>query len=120
VYLSDFRQAFAEDVEDTYLDLEEFAEMREFGTRGQSGTYNVRSLKVIWNHDTLKNLSPVMAMGQLMIGDVLLLTRIKDWPVRPRRGAILYSPRDTAWTVMVCVSIMHSLYRISLQEVVST
>jgi len=113
---SDFRDVFEEDLEDTFLEMEEYAEAREFVTRGSNNTRIVSNKKVIWNHDSLRNLPAVVTYGQLMVGDVLVLTRVKDWPSRPLRGQMIWSPRDTAWTVIFCQMILHRAYRIGLQQ----
>jgi hypothetical protein len=116
-----FREAFDDDVRDTYMDDDsEFVSWRDFAFKSQSNTYTVRRLKVIWNHDVLKHMSASVMYGQLMVGDVLLLTKIVDWDQRPRRGQIIWTPRDTPWTILNCQEIFRTLYRISLQAVEST
>jgi hypothetical protein len=116
-----FNEVFWEDVEDTYLDEDsEFSSWREFSFKGPSNTYVIRKLLVIWNHDILRNLPSTVLYGQLLVGDVLLLTRIIDWPQRPRRGQLIWTPRDTGWEILQCREIFRTVYRISLQQVEST
>lgn len=123
-----FNSVFKWDVEDTFLGVDrgweqedcEFATRREFAFKDQSGTYRIREMLVIWNHDVLHNLPTTILYGQLLVGDVLVLTKMRDWPQRPRRGQTLWSPRDTPWTVLNCQEILRTVYRISLQAIEST
>lgn len=111
-----FREVFSRDVDDTFLNqYAEFTTWREFAFVAQAKSYNIKRLLVIWNQDVLRSLSAPVLYGQLMLGDILLLTRRQDWPQRPRRGQIIWSPRDTAWNILNCQEILHTLYRVSLQ-----
>ena len=123
----DFDEIFRWDVEDTFLgndpyrlDECEFATHREFAFKDQSGVYRTRMMLVIWNHDVLRALPTTILYGQLLVGDVLVLSKIRDWPQRPRRGQTVWSPRDIPWEVLNCQEILRTLYRISLQGVEST
>lgn len=117
----EFRDAIACDVDDTFLSyFGEFARLRDFGVRGQSRTYEPKTLMVIWYQDTLRNIPAVVSYGQLEIGDVLCITRKCDWYMRPRREEILYSPRDTQWKVISSNEIMNVLYRIVLRAAIAT
>lgn len=116
-----FTDVIERDAQDTVLSEDsEFTEWREFSFTSQIGIYDVKKLLVIWNQDILKKMSPVVMYGQLFVGDVLILTWANDWPMRPRRGQIFWSPKDTPWKVMVCQEIRGILYRISIQQTETT
>lgn len=121
-----FDSAFREDVEDTFLGIDrqpwqdcEFATRREFAFKDQGNTYRIREMLCIWNEDVLRNLPTTVMYGSLLVGDVLLLVKKRDWPQRPRRGQIIWTPRDTPWTILKCQEILTTLYRISLEEVLA-
>lgn len=123
-----FNSVFKSDVEDTFLGTDcgdwaedcEFATRREFAFKDQGGTYRIREMIVIWNRDVLRALPTSILYGQLLVGDVLVLTKIRDWPQRPRRGQTIWSPRDVPWEVLNCQEILRTVYRISLQAIEST
>jgi hypothetical protein len=121
-----FNSVFREDVEDTYLGCDhgdrwwgdgEFATRREFAFKDQGGTYRIREMLCIWNEDVLRALPTVVMYGQLLVGDALLLVKMRDWPQRPRRGQVVWTPRDTPWTILKCQEIMRTVYRMSLEAV---
>lgn len=122
-----FDSVFHEDVEDTFLGVDtgplredcEFATRREFAFKDQKGTYRIREMLCIWNHDVLRALPTTVLYGQLLVGDVLLLVKMRDWPQRPRRGQLIWTPRDTPWTILNCQEILRTLYRISLEAVLT-
>lgn len=124
----EFNHVFRWDVEDTFLGADygywkedcEFAERREFAFKDQGQTYRIREMLVIWNHDVLRSLPTTILYGQLLVGDVLLLTKIRDWPQRPRRGQVIWSPRDTPWQILNCQEILRTVFRISLEAVETT
>lgn len=113
-----FKHVFREDIDDTFLSVwnDEFVTNREFMLKGKSGTNEIKNLNVIWNQDSLRNIPAVVSFGQLMIGDVLLLTRKCDWLMRPRRYQLIYSPRDTQWEIVTCQEILRAVYRIQLTQ----
>jgi hypothetical protein len=121
----EFDSVFRMDVEDTFLGIDtgpcreehEFATRREFAFKEQQGTYRIREMLCIWNEDVLRALPTTVMYGQLLVGDVLLLVKKRDWPQRPRRGQVVWTPRDTAWTILKCQEILTTLYRISLEAV---
>jgi hypothetical protein len=121
----EFDSVFRIDVEDTFLGIDtgpcreehEFATHREFAFKDQLGTYRIREMLCIWNHDILRALPTTVMYGQLLVGDVLLLVKKRDWPQRPRRGQIIWTPRDTPWTILNCQEILTTLYRISLEAI---
>src|SRR6267142_5432202 len=111
-----FRSVFEADLSDTYLNQwSEFAEWREFSLVSQSKTYNIKVILVVWNSDMLKQLNPVIMYGQLLVGDASFLTWKRDWPQRPRRNQVIWTPRDIPWTVMSCQEIQQVCYRVTLQ-----
>ena len=119
-----FDSVFREDVEDTFLGSDyrwwtdcEFATRREFAFKDQGNTYRIYEMLCIWNHDILRALPTTVMYGQLLVGDALLLVKIRDWPQRPRRGQIIWTPRDTPWTILNCTEILQTVYRISLEAV---
>jgi hypothetical protein len=136
-----FDSVFREDVEDTFLGPDcpclpvdpalpwtpcnpwtdpeycEFASCREFSFKNSDGTYLIQQILVIWNHDILRALPTTVLYGQLLVGDVLLLVKKHDWPQRPRRGQVVWTPRDTPWTILNCQEILRTLYRISLEAI---
>lgn len=113
-----FREVFQQDIRDTFLSEEtELTTWREFSLIAQPKMYNVKRLLVVWNHDVLQRLSPVILYGQLLVADVVFLTRKTDWPIRPRRQQVIWSPRDTPWNVMFCQEILENAYRIGLQKI---
>jgi hypothetical protein len=123
----EFDSVFRQDVEDTYLGIDtgpcredcEFASRREFAFSDQQGAYRIREMLVIWNHDVLRALPTTVMYGSLLVGDVLLLVKKRDWPQRPRRGQIIWTPRDTPWSILNCQEVFKTLYRISLEAVQS-
>jgi len=124
----EFNDVFRQDVEDTFLGVDcgwqmedcEFATRREFAFKDQGGTYRIREMLVIWNHDVLRALPTTILYGQLLVGDVLVLSKMKDWPQRPRRGQTIWTPRDVPWEILNCQEILRWVYRISLEAVQST
>jgi hypothetical protein len=116
--VSDFYDAFVGDVNETFLNLEEFGQMREFMTKGPGGSTIVTSKRVIWNQDALKR-RPIAIYGRLMVGDVLIYTLVTDWPRRPAAGQTLWSPRNEEWTVNFCdkVNGWPVVYQMILQRV---
>jgi hypothetical protein len=116
--MSDFYDAFLEDVVDTFLNLEEFAQWREFVIKGPGGSTLMSNKLVIWNQETMKR-RPIAIYGRLMVGDVLIYTFVRDWPRRPAAGQTLYSPRNEEWTVNFCdkVNGWPAVYQMILQRV---
>lgn len=120
----EFDSVFKLDVEDTFLGVDtglfreehEFATRREFAFRDQAG-YRIREMLCIWNHDVLRALPTSVMYGSLLVGDVLLLVKKRDWPQRPRRGQVIWTPRDTPWSILNSQEILTTLYRISLEAV---
>lgn len=113
-----FKHVFREDVDDTFLSAwnDEFISEREFMLKGKSGTYEIKNLIVVWSQDSLRNIPGVVTYGQLMIGDVMMLTKKCDWLMRPRRYQLIYSPRDTQWEIISCQEILRAVYCIQLTQ----
>jgi hypothetical protein len=121
-----FDKVFCQDVEDTFLGEDygdrwwgdgEFATRREFAFKDQGNTYRIREMLCVWNEDVMRALPTVVMYGQLLVGDALLLVKIRDWPQRPRRGQIIWTPRDTPWQILKSQEILQTVYRISLEQV---
>ena len=116
----DFRAVFQADVADTFLGMySEFTTWREFSFQAQARSYSIKRLLVVWNADVIKHMLPAVLYGQLSEGDVSFLTRCQDWPSRPRRNQVIWTPRDTPWNITRCHEIYQTCYRIVLQEIES-
>lgn len=121
----EFDSVFHVDVEDTFLGVDtglfredcEFATRREFAFKDQGNTYRIREMLCIWNEDVLRALPTAVLYGSLLVGDALLLVKKRDWPQRPRRGQVIWTPRDTPWQILKCQEILTTLYKISLEAV---
>ena len=98
-----------------YFDTCELAVWRNFlisdGTA--TGTIDIR-IRVIWNDDIMIERGIELAPSGMFLGDVLMHTRVLDWPRRPRPNSYLESPQGTQYEIIKCIE-SHGVYSISLR-----
>jgi hypothetical protein len=106
------RDQFVPDLDNVFINVDEFGEVREFRiSDGQNG-FLVFQAKVVWDKDAVRD-QPVVTIHGVFMGDVRCYIRHSDLPRAPVAGELLYSPANTPWEVIDCTDA-ESLYELSL------
>lgn len=98
-----------------FFDDQELCTWRSFvisdGTPG--GTLDLW-IPVQWDTDTMRQRGIELAASGLILGDVLVFTRVCDWPKRPRPNTYIFSPREEQYEIIRCIENA-GVYEMSLR-----
>lgn len=95
-----------------FMNLDEFATLREFRIQDGLGGFLIFNKPVVWDVDTAKA-SPIFTPAGLIMCDVRCYIRASDLPRVPLAEEIIYSPANQQWKVLAC-TIAEGLYEMPL------
>jgi hypothetical protein len=106
------REAFAPDLERIFVEIDEFATVREFRINDGHGGFKVFQTKVVWDTEAMKQL-PLVKIHGVYMGDVVCYIEHKYLPRMPVAGELIYSPANQPWEVLD-VTDEESCYKLAL------
>lgn len=106
------RDLFAPNVDNIFMNLGEFATLREFRIQDGAGGFLVFTAPVVWDQDEARE-KPVVTIHGVFMGNVDCYIASKYLPRAPVAGEIIYSPANQPWEVLDVV-ICESLYELML------
>jgi hypothetical protein len=106
------RDQFAPDLDDVFMNTDEFATEREFRINNGAGGFTIFRAKVVWDEEAAKR-HPVVAIHGVYLGSVICFMQHKDLPRPPVAGELIYSPANQPWEVLDCTD-EESCYKLAL------
>jgi len=106
------KDQFVPDLDNIFVNTDEFANWREFRISDGAGDFIVFTAKVVWDKDAVK-MNPVVTVHGVFMGDVRCYIRQQDLPRTPVAGELIYSPANQPWEVLDCTDQEH-LFELSL------
>ena len=93
------RDQFVPDIDNIFVNLAEFATVREFRISDGAGGFTVFTAPVVWDEDAVKA-QPVVTIHGVFMGSVACYIAAKYLPRPPVAGEIIYSPANQPWEVL--------------------
>jgi len=106
------RDQFVPDLDRIFMNLGEFATMREFRISDGHGGFKLFNAPVVWDKDAVRQ-QPIVTVHGVYMGDVRCYIEHKYLPRAPVAGELIYSPANQPWEVLDCTDA-ESLYELSL------
>lgn len=106
------RDQFASDLDEVFVNTDEFATTREFRIADGAGGFTVFTAPVVWDTEAAKK-QPIVAVHGVYLGDVICYIAHKYLPRAPVAGELIYSPANSPWEVLDCTDEENG-YRLAL------